>query len=235
MDLDLRRNSILARLPSEELNSIEPKLEVVDVRLREPVYDPGRAITHVYFPLSCIFSLVALADGRVIVEIATIGREGMVGLPVFLGAASSPHTAFCQVAGRAALMQADSLRDAAAHDGALRRLLNRLTQATMVQVAQNVVCNRTHSSEQRAARWLLMTEDRIGRPEFALTQEFLAQMLGLRRPTVSETARRLQGRGLIRYSRGMMTISDRAGLERTTCDCYGIIKAEFDDMTRDVT
>ncbi len=211
---------------------LAPRLEVVTTTLRERVYDPGGPLDHVMFPLSSIFSLVAEADGRVLVEVATIGREGMVGLPIFLGAATSPHAAFCQVAGTAARLSAGALREASARDGGLRRLLNRQTQATMVQIAQNVACNAAHSSEQRAARWLLMTQDRMARDEFGLTQEFLAQMLGVRRPTVSEIARRLQSRGLIRYSRGRMTITDREGLERTACECYSIVRAEFEEMAR---
>jgi CRP-like cAMP-binding protein len=224
-----RRNAILANLPESELGRIHDRLEMIDTKTRQPVYAPGQPITEVYFPLTSVFSLVALTDDQqVSVEIATIGWEGMVGLPVFLGVASSPHAAFCQIPGPAARLSADDLRRALTADGALHHELNRFTQMTMVQIAQNVVCNSTHATEQRAARWLLTTQDRVGSDEFLLTQEFLAQMLGVRRPTVSEIASRLQATGLIRYTRGTITVTDRAGLERASCSCYRILKAEFD-------
>jgi len=227
---ELRRNAILARLPKREFERVQRRLEVVNAEVRHQVYQPGRPITEVYFPLSSVFSMVAMVDERVVVEIGTIGLEGMVGLPLFLGAASSPHAAFCQVPGPAARLSADDLRQALTGDGVLHRELNRFTQATMVQIAQNVVCNTAHSAEQRAARWLLTTQDRVGREVFPLTQQFLAQMLGVRRPTVSETASRLQSQGLVRYSRGVITITDRSGLEHLACDCYRIVKAEFDQQ-----
>jgi CRP-like cAMP-binding protein len=225
----LRRNTILAKLPEPEFERIHHRLELVDIKIRQQIYQPGQPITEVYFPLASVFSLVGQADDKeVVVEIATIGWEGMVGLPLFLGVGSSPHATFCQIPGPAARLSADDLRRALTADGAMHHELNRFTQATMVQIAQNVVCNSTHATEQRAARWLLTTQDRVGTDEFPLTQEFLAQMLGVRRPTVSEIAGRLQVAGLIRYSRGIITITDRASLERTTCDCYRIVKAEFD-------
>jgi CRP-like cAMP-binding protein len=171
---------------------------------------------------------VAIADGKVVLEVATIGREGMVGLPVYLGAASSPQASFCQVPGDAVALSVEEFRRALGRDGVLHALLNRFTQATMVQVAQNVVCNGSHPIVARMARWLAMTQDRVGREQFFLTQEFLGQMLGVRRPTVSETAQRIQASGLIRYSRGVITVIDRAGLEKAACDCYQIIKQEFD-------
>lgn len=228
---ELRRNSILATLPETEFERVCPQLELVDAEIRKQVYRPHEPITAVYFPLSSVFSMVGLADEeQVAVEVATIGAEGMVGLPLFLGAGSSPHSAFCQIPGTAARLAAEDLRRALTNDGALHRALNRFTQTTMVQIAQNVVCNSTHTSEQRAARWLLTTGDRVGRDEFPLTQQFLAQMLGVRRPTVSEIAGRLQAQALIRYTRGVITITDRAGLERATCSCYRIVKAEFDHL-----
>lgn len=229
---DLRRNAILASLPEREFEGLRPGLEVVDSEVRRRVYDPGAPITEVYFPLSSVFSLVAVADGeRTVVEVATIGLEGMVGLPVYLGAGTSPHAAYCQVPGTAARLPATMLRQALSRDGALHAALNRLAQATMVQIAQNVVCNNSHSTEQRAARWLLTTHDRVRRTEFSLTQEFLAQMLGVRRATVSQVAGRLQSRHLIRYRRGVLAILDRAGLEAVACGCYFTVKAEFDTLT----
>jgi CRP-like cAMP-binding protein len=229
----LERNAVLAALPADELSRISRDLDFVDARVRQQVYQAGGPIPEVYFPLGSVFSMVGLADDRVLVEVATVGREGMVGLPVFLGAASTPHAAFCQVAGPAVKITAHSLGRVLADDGALHQALSRFTQATMVQIAQNVVCNSTHATIQRAARWLLTTRDRVGAEQFPLTQDFLGQMLGVRRPTVSEVARRLQADGLIRYSRGTITITDAVGLQQVACFCYGIVKAEFDLITGD--
>jgi CRP-like cAMP-binding protein len=228
---ELRRNAILAKLPQTEFNRLRQRLEVVDTELRQQLYQPRQVLTEVYFPLSAVFSLVAVADeDRVQVEVATIGGEGMLGLPLFLGAATSPHAAFCQIPGLAARLSADDFQQALIGDGTLHRSLHRYTQATIVQIAQNVICNSTHSTEQRACRWLLTTHDRVGSDQLPLTQEFLAQMLGVRRPTVSEIASRLQSEGLIRYTRGVITICDRPKLERTTCDCYWLIQAEYDNL-----
>lgn len=229
---DFQRNAILAQLPKRELQRLRSRSEIVNVHDRDQVYHAREPITEVYFPLSCIYSLVALADGRIAVEVATIGHEGMVGLPAFLGAPTSPHAAFCQVAGTAVRLNVSDLRAVLSDDGVLHRALNRFTQATMVQVAQNVVCNSSHPADQRAARWLLTTHDRVGRDQFPLTQAFLAQMLGLRRPTVSQVARQLQAAGLIDYRRGLMQVLDRPGLEATTCQCYQIVRAEFDAITK---
>lgn len=228
---DLRGNAILAALPDRELQRLARDLDLVDVAVRDQVYEAGGLIPEVYFPLGAVFSMVGTAEERVVVEVATIGREGMAGLPVFLGATSTPHAAFCQIPGQAAKLSAERFRAALAEDGVLPAALGRFTQATMVQIAQNVVCNSSHHAVQRAARWLLTTGDRVGSDKFQLTQEFLSQMLALRRPTVSETARRLQADGHIRYSRGQMTITDRAALQQTACACYAIVKAEFDQIT----
>ncbi|ORV10967.1 hypothetical protein AWB95_14250 [Mycobacterium celatum] len=229
-DEQFRRNAILARLPESELAALRPRLE--HSGLKRPAYAPGKPIADVFFPLTSVFSLVAVADGRIAVEVATAGHEGMVGLPAYLGATSSPQAAFCQIPGDTVRIGVSEFRQALILDGVLHALMNRFTQATMVQVAQNVVCNRSHATEARMARWLATTHDRVGRDEFPLTQAFLAQMLGVHRPTASQTARRIQDRGLIRYRRGRITIADRAGLERAACDCYRIVKAEFDDLRR---
>jgi CRP-like cAMP-binding protein len=226
----LTRNGILAALPTREFVRLAERAEIVQLRTRDEVYRPEGPIKSVYFPLDSVFSMVATTDGQRVVEVATIGLEGMVGLPLFLGAATSPHASFCQIPGSAARLSGDDLREVLRDDGQLHARLNRYVQATMVQIAQNVVCNSTHPAEQRAARWLLMSQDRVGRPEFSLTQEFLAQMLGVRRPTVSEIAGRLQDRSLISYRRGVMTVADRAGLEAASCACYAVVRAEFDAM-----
>lgn len=227
---DLKRNAILARISGRELAALGARLVVLRVEHRLGVYEPGGPIEHVYFPLDSVFSVVAIADGEVAVEVATVGREGMVGLPLFLGSATSPHASFCQVSGSAARLEAAQLREVLADDGTLHQSLNRFTQATMVQIAQNVVCNAAHDARRRAARWLLTTHDRVGRDDFELTQEFLAQMLGLRRPTVSDVARGLQAEGLIRYRRGQVNIVDRRRLLEVACGCYGIVRNEFQEL-----
>ncbi|MEZ0362170.1 Crp/Fnr family transcriptional regulator [Mycobacterium sp. pUA109] len=231
-DDDFRRNVILAQLPEREFGALRPHLCLEQSEIKRPAYEPGKPISDIYFPLTAVYSLVAIADGRVVLEVATIGYEGMVGLPVYLGATSSPQAAFCQVPGATVRISVDDFRRALGHDGVLHALMNRFTQATMVQVAQNVVCNRSHPTETRMARWLATTADRVGRDEFPLTQEFLAQMLGVHRPTVSETAQKIQARGLIRYRRGVITVTDRPELERAACECYHIIRAEFEDLRR---
>lgn len=228
----LRRNVILRQLPEPELRRLASRVEIIHAETRQEVSRPGEPISAVYFPLRSVYSLVGVADDRVLVEVATIGHEGMVGLPLFLGAVSSPHASFCQVPGASACLSAHDLRAVLADGATLHRALNRLTQATMVQIAQNVVCNNTHDTERRAARWLLTTHDRVGEDRFPMTQQFLAQMLGVRRPTVSDIARRLQSDGLIEYRRGIMTIADRSRLERTACKCYAIVRGEFDAMIR---
>lgn len=226
-DEPLRRNAVLAALPPGEYDQVRAKVTIMEPEIRQQVYDPGGPIGDVYFPLGAVFSMVAVADGRG-VEVATVGLESMVGLPFFLGAASSPHSSFCQIPGPAARMSATDFRSVLTHDGVLHGQLNRCVQATMVQIAQNVVCNNTHPAEQRAARWLATTQDRTLGPTFPLTQEFLAQMLGVRRPTVSEIAGNLQSRKLIEYRRGVVRIVDREQLIAASCACYQIVRAEFD-------
>ncbi len=228
---ELLKNTLLAKLPEREFRAVAARVETYDAENRHQVYEPGSAITDVHFPLTSVFSLVALAeDHRVQLEVATIGHEGMVGLPLFLGAASSPQAAFCQVPGRAARMSGEEFRAVLRDDGVLHRLLNRYTQVTMVQISQNVVCNSTHTAEQRACRWLLTTADRVNRSEYQLTQDFLAQMLGVRRPTVSEVAGNLAERGMVSYTRGIMTLLDRERLEKNACPCYELIRNEFEAL-----
>lgn len=226
----IQRNAILGQLPEAELAALRPHLRVERSEMKHPAYESGKPITDIYFPLTSVYSIVAVTDGRIALEVATVGHEGMVGLPVYLGATSTPQAAFCQIPGDSARISAEDFRQALSRDGTLHALLNRFTQATMVQVAQNVVCNRSHTTDARMARWLVTTQDRVGRDEFPLTQEFLAQMLGVHRPTVSETAQRIQAQNLIRYSRGVITVTDREGLQRTACQCYRIVKDEFDDL-----
>jgi CRP-like cAMP-binding protein len=214
-------------LPREVSERLEPHVEPVDLALRQSLYTPNEPITHVYFPCTAVCSLVLTLDDGTSVEIATVGREGLVGLPVFLGAGSIPGEAFCQVPGRALRLPADVLCEEASTRGPLHDLLQRYTQAHINQIAQSAACGRTHSVDERCARWLLITHDQVGSDEFPLTQQFLALMLGVRRAGVNEAASILQRAGYIRYGRGIITVTDRAGLESATCTCYHVVRDEF--------
>lgn len=225
---ELTQNAILGAMADGELDRLRPMLQLVDMRIRDEVYSYRARITEVYFPITCVLSMVAVADDRMSVEIGTVGYEGMVGLPLFLGSVTSPTAAFCQVSGRAARLAADDLSAFLTRDGRLHDLLHRYTQTLMAQLSQNVACNSVHSAQQRCARWLLTTADRARSDHFRLTQEFLAQMLGVRRPTVSDIASKLQADGLITYSRGDLAILERDRLTDVACSCYKIIKDEFD-------
>ena len=226
----LKGNRLLGALPTEELEHLRPHLETVTLKIKDYLYEPGRPIEYVYFPIDCVTSTMAtMKDGRM-VEVGTIGKEGMDGLPVFLGAQAAPLASFCQVPGDAARMTVDAFRSEVGPDDRLHDLLRRFTEATLVFAAQSSACNRLHSVEQRCGRWMLHTHDRVGKDEFYLTQEFLSQMLGVRRASVSEVAVTFQREGLISYSRGRLRICDRPGLEAATCECYGVITKEFDRL-----
>ncbi|MCY1144169.1 Crp/Fnr family transcriptional regulator [Actinoplanes sp. Pm04-4] len=231
-DLDDARihNFLLSALPADEWQRMRPHLRLVTVHLKETMYEAGQAIEHVDFPVSAVLSMITQVDQETAVEVATIGREGMAGLPVFLGVSDSPNTVVAQIEGLIIRMPAARLREFLLGDGILHAQLHRYVQATIVQLSQNVACNQLHTTEERAARWLLMTADRVGSPQFALTQEFLAQMLGVRRATVSLTAGMLQSAGLISYRRGNISITDRAALQDAACDCYPRIRSEFDRL-----
>lgn len=225
-----QHNRLLGAMPEDEQERLAPDLELVELGSKAPIYGVDEPITHVYFPLDCVISVVAAVEDGTVVEAATIGAEGVAGLPAFLGATSSPHQAFCQVPGRAVRLEVGALERFFVGDGALHELMHRYTQAMMVFLAQNVACNRLHTTEERCARWLAQTHDRVGRDTFTLTQEFLGQMLGVRRATVSLAAQVLQHAGLIRYSRGLITVLDRAGLHEAACDCYATVRREFDRL-----
>jgi CRP-like cAMP-binding protein len=237
-DIDLKTarnlNFLLAALPDDEWERMRPRVELVPAALKDVVYKAKETIPHVDFPATAVLSMISEIDGETAVEVATIGREGMSGLPVFLGVSESPNTVVVQVPGVVVRMSTPDLREFLLSDGSLHGQLHRYVQATIVQLSQNVACNRIHTTEERAARWLLMTADRVDRPQFPLTQEFLAQMLGVRRATVSLTAGLLHSAGLISYRRGVITIDDRAGLEEAACDCYGIVRSEFDKLNQAV-
>lgn len=229
----LASNRLLAMVPDGEREPLARDFELVSLELRQTIFEEDQPIDHVYFPISGVLSLVTqMKDGRGI-ETATIGNEGMAGLPVFLQATlTSSHMGFAQVPGRSLRMRADRFSDVVAtpENAALRRAMNRYTQALMSMIARAVACNAVHSVQQRACRWLLTTHDRVHNDEFILTQEFLGQMLGVTRASVNEVARELQDTRAIDYTRGRMTILDRATLERRSCECYGVIRGEFERM-----
>lgn len=221
------RNRILAALPPEDLERLRPRLEPVGLEVRQVLFEPNRPIEHVYFIESGAISLVSLvADGSA-VETATVGNEGMVGLPVFLNAVSMAGQAFVQIPGAAYRLASADLREEVRRGSALAGLLGRYTQALFTLLAQMSACNRKHPVVERCARWLLLTHDRVGANDFPLTHRFLSQMLGVRRATVTEAAGALQKAGLIDYGRGRVAILDRAGLEAASCECYAIVRAEF--------
>ena len=222
-----QRNGLLAALPQAELARLGADLELVDLGLRQLLYDVDRPITAVYFPLDCVVSVVRLLDGETPVEVSTVGAEGMAGLPAFLGADTSPTRSFCQVPGQALRLEVPALRGSLDGGTSLAALLLRYTQVVMAELAQNVACNQLHSTEERCARWLAQTDDRVEGDRFPMTQDFLAQMLGVRRATVSHSARVLQQAGLIRYSRGRIIVLDRDGLHAAACSCYRALQQEF--------
>lgn len=227
-DALLGGNRLLAALPDEERAALAVDMDVVEYSVRETVYEQGQPVEHVVFPVAAVLSLVSTMSDDRAVEVATVGNEGMIGLPVFLQATmTSAHMAFAQVPGQALVMPAERFSERIDGTGTLHRLLHRYTQALISQIAQGAACGSLHTAEQRACRWLLMTHDRVPGDEFLLTQEFLGQMLAVSRPTVNEVAQLLQDEGLISYARGRMTVLDRGGLERRSCECYGVIAAEF--------
>ena len=221
-------NRLLATLPKNEYQRLLPKLKSVDLVLGEELYEPGETIKYVYFPNNSIISLISELSGTAWLEVGMVGNEGMAGLPVFMGVSASSTHALVQGSGTAMRMTSAAVRTEANRLGSLHRLLHRYSHSLLTQVSQSSACNSFHLVNARLARWLLMTNDRLGLEEFPLTQEFLSNMLGVRREGVSKAAGALQAARLIRYSRGVITLLNRRGLEAKSCDCYAIIKAESD-------
>jgi CRP-like cAMP-binding protein len=222
-------NRLLAALPASEYRRLLPELEDVSLVFAEILCEPGESIRHVYFPNDSIISLLASVGERSTLEVGIVGSEGMVGIGIFMGVDISRNQALVQGAGTAMRMKAAILRRESQHFGALHRLLHRYSHSLLTQVSQSAACNRFHTVNARLARWLLMTHDRLRTDEFRLTQEFMSNMLGVRREGVNHAAGALQQAELIRYSRGIIRVLDRAGLEAISCECYQIIKDESDD------
>lgn len=220
-------NRLLDTLPKHEYKRLLPQLKPVTLVLGDVLYEPGDVIKYVYFPNNSIVSLISELSGTWL-EVGMVGNEGMAGLGVFLDVRSASTRALVQGSGTAMRMSSAAVRTEANRLGGLHRLLHRYSHSLLIQVSQSSLCNRFHLVDARLARWLLMTNDRLGVAAFPLTQEFMSNMLGVRREGVSKAAAALQAAKLIRYSRGLITILNRRGLEAKSCQCYGIIKAETD-------
>jgi len=224
------QNRILARLSAEEYASIAPQLELVKTHLKEVLYERGRPISYVYFPCSSAHSNLIMLENGSAVEVGTVGNEGLSGVELLIGAGTAIETGVCQVAGTSLRMSAQDFRAAVKGKTALRLLAERYFHGYLSQVSQSVACNRLHTIVQRFARWLLIMHDRVRGEEFSLTQEFLATMLGVHRPSVSTVAGIFQQAGMIRYSRGRMQVLDREKLEEASCECYQVVRSHFERL-----
>jgi len=223
-------NLLLAALPAADCQRLLPDLEPVPLPLGTVLYEPGSRMAHVYFPVSGIVSLLYVMENGASAEIAVTGNEGLVGISLFMGGGSTPSRAIVQSAGHAYRLGAKILKREFERGGQLQHLLLRYTQALITQMAQTAVCNRHHTVEQQLCRWLLLSLDRLPSNELRMTQELIANMLGVRREGVTEAARRLQDAGLIRYQRGQITVLDRPRLEQRVCECYAVVKRETDRL-----
>jgi len=225
-----KRNRLLAALPAEELTRLAPFLERVCLSLGAVIYESGGEQSHAYFPTSGIVSLLCSMNDGSAAEIAVVGNEGMVGIALFMGGATTPSRAVVQSAGSAYRLDAALVRREFARGGVLQRMLLRYTQALITQMTQTAVCNRHHLLEQQLCRWLLLSLDRLPSGELVMTQQLIANMLGVRREGVTEAASRLQTDGLIGYRRGRISVLDRGGLEERVCECYAVVRRECDRL-----
>ena len=221
---------MLAALPDVDWQRWLPQLEAVDLPLGCVLYESGMTLSHVYFPTTAIVSLLYVMEDGASAEIAVVGREGIVGVSLFMGGESTPSRAVVQSAGSGFRIRAAALKDEFSRSSPVLHLLLRYTQALITQMAQTAVCNRHHSLDQQLCRWLLLSLDRLDGDELVMTQELIANMLGVRREGVTEAALKLQKAGLIRYARGHITALDRSGLEARSCECYAVVKKEYDRL-----
>jgi CRP-like cAMP-binding protein len=231
--LDPKRNELLRALPEAEWSRWRASLEPVDLALGQVVYEAGRTLTHVIFPTTAIVSLLNVLEDGSSAEIAVVGHEGIVGISLFMGGESTPSRAVVQSAGHGFRLSSYALKEEFGRNGPAMHLLLRYTQALITQMTQTAVCNRHHTLDQQLCRWLLLSLDRLTGNELVMTQELIANMLGVRREGVTEAALKLQKLGLIRYARGRITVLDRPGLERRTCECYAVVKKEYDRLLPD--
>ena len=231
---DPNQNHLLAALLDAEFNRLAPHLELISMKLGDVLYESGDKLQYVYFPTTAIISLHYLLENGGSSEIAGVGNEGMLGVTLFMGGESTPSRAVVQTSGFGYRLPPHVLLDEFNRNGPVMRLLLRYTQALLTQMSQTAVCNRHHTVEQQLCRWLLLTLDRLGPQELTMTQELIANMLGVRREGVTEAAGRLQGYGYISYRRGHIKVLDRKGLEQDVCECYGVVKKEFARLLSDV-
>ena len=225
-----KANRLLAALPAESYEALAPLLEHVPLALGKAVYESGAKQGYVYFPTTSIVSLLYVLENGASAEIAVTGREGLVGIALFMGGDTTPSRAVVQSAGHGYRLKAAVLKKEFERGGELQHLLLRYTQALITQMTQTAVCNRHHSVDQQLCRWLLLSLDRLPSNELVMTQELIANMLGVRREGVTEAAGKLQATGLIRYARGRITVTDRAQLEARVCECYRVVKTEYDRL-----
>jgi CRP-like cAMP-binding protein len=225
-----RQNHLLEALPSEDYLRLAPHLEHLELRLGDVLYEPGRAMRYVYFPTTAIVSMLYVMEDGASAEIAIVGNEGILGISLFMGGESTPSRAVVQSAGSGYRMRAQFLKSEFERYGPLMHLLLRYTQALITQMAQTAVCNRHHSVDQQLCRWLLLSLDRLASNELTMTQELIANMLGVRREGVTEAAGKLQAAGLVEYRRGKITVLDRPRLQAKACECYQVVKKEFDRL-----
>ena len=227
---DRTQNYLLAAVPTAEWKRLSKHLEPVDLSLAQALYESGSTMTHMYFPTTSIVSLLYVMENGSSAEIAVVGNEGLVGVSLFMGGESTPSRAVVQSAGKGFKIEAQIMKDEFNKAGPVMHLLLRYTQALITQMAQTAVCNRHHSLDQQLCRWLLLSLDRLQGKDLVMTQELISNMLGVRREGVTEAAMQLQAAGIIRYTRGRISVLDRPGLERRTCECYAVVKKEYDRL-----
>ncbi|MDC8015001.1 Crp/Fnr family transcriptional regulator [Tahibacter soli] len=229
-----RQNGLLRALPDDELERLLPGLEPIDMPLGQVLYESGSQLRHVYFPTTSIVSLLYVMKDGASAEIAVVGNEGMVGVALFMGGETTTSRSVVQSAGHAYRLKGQFLRDEFTRAASMQYLLLRYTQALLTQMAQTAVCNRHHSIDQQLCRWLLLSLDRLSSNRLTMTQELIANMLGVRREGVTEAAGKLQVDGLIHYNRGHIEVLDRPKLEARSCECYQVVKTEFDRLLPEV-
>jgi CRP-like cAMP-binding protein len=229
-----RQNSLLAALSAYELGRLRNHLKLVNLRLGQVLYESGGEIENVYFPTDSIISLIYVLENGMSAEIAVVGNEGILGIPLFLGGKTTPNRAVVQSNGWAYLLPARDMLALLQRGGPIRALLLRYTQALITQMTQTAVCNRHHGIDQQLCRWLLLSLDRVHSDTLSMTQDLIASNLGVRREGVTDTAGKLQRAGYIRYTRGRIKVLDRAGLESRVCECYAVVKLEFERLLSDI-
>jgi CRP-like cAMP-binding protein len=233
MAFDKKNNHILAALPDADWQRWLSQLEAVDMPLGAVLYESGTTQSHVYFPTTALVSLLYVMESGASAEIAVVGNEGIVGVSLFMGGGSTPSRAVVQSAGEGYRLTAKAVNVEFSRAGPVMHVLLRYTQALITQMAQTAVCNRHHTLDQQLCRWLLLSLDRLQGNELVMTQELIANMLGVRREGVTEAALKLQSAGLIQYARGHITVTDRPGLEKRSCECYAVVKKEYDRLLPD--